>query len=272
MNWKIIQTIIRRDLRVVLRSRAVVLPMVIVSLVMTVGIPLLMAAIVLNVDLSAPEMADMQVILNQMPPAFLADYGHLPYEYQAFLFMVMYTFAPLFLILPLMTASVIAADSFAGEKERKTLEALLYTPTSDRELYIGKTLAPWVMALAVTLIGLAGYALIVNGVAMGEVGYIFFPNLLWIIITLWVAPAAAGLGLGAMVLVSARVNTFQDAYQLGSMAVLPVVLLLLGQLAGVIALGEGLALAIGAALWAIDAVLLWYGARSFNRGRLLSRL
>jgi ABC-type Na+ efflux pump permease subunit len=39
-----------------------------------------------------------------------------------------------------MVSSVLAADSFAGEKERKTLEALLYTPTTDRELFTAKLL------------------------------------------------------------------------------------------------------------------------------------
>ena len=52
-----------------------------------------------------------------------------------------------------MTSAVIAADSFAGEKERKTLEALLYTPTTDLELFTGKVLAPWLAAVAVSTIG-----------------------------------------------------------------------------------------------------------------------
>ena len=38
-----------------------------------------------------------------------------------------YLIAPLFLILPLVISCVIAAEAFVGEKERKTLEALLYT-------------------------------------------------------------------------------------------------------------------------------------------------
>ena len=39
-----------------------------------------------------------------------------------------YLLAPLFLIVPLMVSAVLAADAFAGEKERKTLEALLHLP------------------------------------------------------------------------------------------------------------------------------------------------
>ncbi len=49
-----------------------------------------------------------------------------------------YMFAPMFLIVPLMFSTTIAAESFAGEKERKTLEALLYQPISDKELFSGR--------------------------------------------------------------------------------------------------------------------------------------
>ena len=52
-----------------------------------------------------------------------------------------YLFAPFFLILPLMFSTVIASESFAGERERKTIEALLYTPATDTELFVGKVLA-----------------------------------------------------------------------------------------------------------------------------------
>ena len=44
-----------------------------------------------------------------------------------------YTFVPLFMIIPVMVASIIAANSVVGEKERKTLETLLYTPVTNRE-------------------------------------------------------------------------------------------------------------------------------------------
>jgi ABC-2 type transport system permease protein len=48
---------------------------------------------------------------------------------------------------------IIGADSLSGERERGTLEALLLTPTSRRQLVVGKFLAalsPWPFALAMT--------------------------------------------------------------------------------------------------------------------------
>src|SRR5690606_964180 len=127
-------------------------------------------------------------------------------------------------------------------------------------------------AMAVMLLALVGYSIVVNAVAAPMVGYVFFPNLMWLILAFWVGPAAAGLGLGVMVLVSSRVSTFQEAYQLGGLVVLPVLLLVFGQVGGVIFLSIPVVLAIGVVLWLIDLAVLWFGARIFTRSNLLSRL
>jgi ABC-type Na+ efflux pump permease subunit len=177
----------------------------------------------------------------------------------------------MYLIVPLMVASVIAADAFAGEKERRTLEALLYTPTSDMELLVAKLLTGFVPALVVAWGGFALYALVANVAAWPVMGRLFFPTPMWWVLALWVAPAVAALGLGATVLVSARVNTFQEAYQIGGVVVLPLVLLVVGQAAGVLVLSSALAVALGAVFWAAAAALLVVGGRGFRRGELLAR-
>jgi len=68
------------------------------------------------------------------------------------------------------------------------------------------------------------------------------------------------------------VSTFQDAYQLSGMVVLPVVLLMLGQVGGVIYLSLPFVLLIGMLLWLIDAGLLWLGVRTFRRTEIIARL
>ena len=61
---------------------------------------------------------------------------------------------------------------------------------------------------------------------------IFFPNTMWLVMIFWVVPALPGLGFGVMVLVSARAQGFQDAYQLGGLVMLPMLLLIFGQVSG----------------------------------------
>jgi ABC-type Na+ efflux pump permease subunit len=272
MNWHAIQIIAYKDLRVVLRSRAVVLPMILVPFIIVVVLPLVLSFILTNMSPGSDDAAEIQGLIGQIPAASWLAFGVLDLVQQMLVYFLVYFFAPLFLILPLMTASVIAADSFAGERERKTLEALLYTPTSDHELFLGKVLAPWVAATAVSLLAFSAYAVIVNLIAAPLIGYVFFPDLMWLILVFWVSPAAAGLGLSSMVLVSVRVNSFQEAYQLGSMVVLPLLILLFGQMAGLIFFSPAFVFAVGLVLWLIDFGLLWFGARSFARSKLLARL
>ena len=57
-----------------------------------------------------------------------------------------FLFSAFFLIIPTMMATILAANSFAGEKERHTLEGMLYTPATDTELVVGKILGAVVPA------------------------------------------------------------------------------------------------------------------------------
>jgi hypothetical protein len=273
MNWRAIRAVIRKDLKVALQSKGVVIPLILVPVIMLVALPGVGGLLAMHTDLSSADAADFVELLDKLPDDLLEEFGEITDDnHRLVLYLMVYMFAPFFLIVPLMVASVIAADSFAGEKERKTLEALIYTPTSDRELYVAKVLSPWIAAVAVTLLCLAVYAVVVNVVAWPFMERVFFPTASWVVLTLWVAPAAAGLGLGAMVLVSSRVSTFQEAYQFGGMVVLPVILLVFGQIAGVIYFDFGFVGLVGLALWLVVLGILWYGARTFNRGELLSQL
>jgi ABC-type Na+ efflux pump permease subunit len=207
-----------------------------------------------------------------MPPGLQAELTGYNETQTLIVLVLVYFLAPMYLILPLMVASVIAADSFAGEKERKTLEALLYTPTTDRELLLAKLLSAWLPALAIAWMGFLLYAIVANLAAWPAMGRVFFPNAMWIILALWVAPAVGGLGLGVTVLISARAQGFQEAYQMGAIVVLPILLLVIGQATGVMYFNSGLVLLLGLVLWAVDGVLLWSGGRSFRRSRLAIKL
>lgn len=277
MNWRAIRAIVTKDWKVIRQSRSVILPMVLLPVIILVLLPGGMGLLLSNLPSDSPDLtnmtSDMQMFFNNMPPSIAAALDGLTTEAQktAVLFLV-YIFAPLYLILPIMVASVVAADSFVGEKERKTLEALIYAPTSDRELYVAKMLLPWILAVAVSVIGASLYAVVVNVSLWPMMERVFFPNMTWVLLALWVSPAAAGLGLGAIVLVSSRASTFMEAQQTAGLVVIPIVVLMISQMAGIVYFGVEMVLVLGLILWLIDAVILWYGARRFQRGELMARL
>jgi ABC-2 type transport system permease protein len=209
---------------------------------------------------------------DAIPPAIRASFGSLSDAKAGLVFALVYLFAPMYLIMPLMVSSVVAADSVAGEKERRTLEALVYTPTTDNELLFAKMLGGWVPGALVGVVGFLIYTVVVDTVTWQVMKLMILPNGFWLLLALWVGPAAAGLGLGVTVLVSSRVNTFQEAYQVSSLVVLPVLFLTIGQLAGFFYLSISFVFIVGLVLWVIDAVLFYVGAITFNRSELMSRL
>jgi ABC-2 type transport system permease protein len=196
MNVRAILAIVEKDLRVVSQSKGVMIPLLVVPLLVSILMPAILGVLPRVIAPSGlSTRGNFGELMQQMPPEFqahLAGYN----ELQMFTVVTLvYYLAPMYLMLPLMVSSVIAADSVAGEKERKTLEALLYTPTSDTELFVAKVLAAWAPAVAVAWIGFAVYSITANWAAYPVMGTALFPNPLWIWLAVWVAPAVAGLGL-----------------------------------------------------------------------------
>lgn len=272
MSWRSIRTLMRKDLKVVLQNKGVVLPIILLPLILFVVVPFLVLLLPLAFSSPGAGNQDLRELLSMVSPGLKQQLIGLTPDQAGAVFFLIYMMAPLFLIVPMMVSSVIAADSFVGEKERKTLEALLYTPTTDRELLTGKMLAAWLPALFVSALGYVVYSISANLAAWPIMGRALFPNAIWTVLVLWVAPAAAALGLTTVILVSARAKTFQDAYQTGSLVVVPIVILVIGQALGVIYFSVWLALLLGLVLWAISLVLLIYGNRTFRRSELIARL
>jgi ABC-type Na+ efflux pump permease subunit len=272
MNTRAILAIARKDLKVARQNKGVVLPIIILPLILFVILPWLLAYGPSLAAATGTSFSDIGELLGRMPPGLLDELDGYTAEQQLTVFILVYMLAPMFLVLPLMVSSVIAADSFAGEKERKTLEALLFTPTADRELFIAKILGAWVPAVLVALLSFLVYAVMVNAAGWHSIHRIFFPNWMWVALVLWVTPAVAGLGLVVMVFVSVRAQGFQDAYQIGGLVVLPVLLLLVGQISGVIYFSLGVVLAVGVFVWLLDALLLRFASRSFHRDELVAKL
>jgi hypothetical protein len=272
MNWRAVRAIVRKDLRVVSQNKGVLIPLIVVPIVILVALPALTAFAPLLQDVPGSPFAGLTGFIENMPPGLQRELVGLDEMQTIVVLFLVYLLAPMYLILPLMIASVVAADSFAGEKERKTLEALLYTPTTDWELFMSKLLAAWLPALGVAWLGFVLYALMANLAGWSTMGRVFFPNVMWIILALWVAPAVAGVGLGVTVLISARAEGFQEAYQLGAIVVLPIILLIVGQATGVMYFSPWLVLLLGLVFWVVGIMLLWLAARTFQRQELATRL
>jgi ABC-2 type transport system permease protein len=273
MKPEILKAIATKDLLEVRQNKAAWMPMVIVPLIFVLLIPLGLILVPQLFDIPLDEFLadpDLETFLANMPPALTKTMEGLDAVQSAIVMGLGYMFAPMFLIFPLMFSTVIAAESFAGERERKTMEALLYTPATDWELFMGKVLAAFIPSLILTWGSFIAYAVVINVASYPLFGIIWFPLASWWPLMFWIAPALALLGISATVLISVRSQTFMGAYQLSSSLVILVLALMVGQIAGVLYLSVSVGLLVGLVLWLVAVGLTFAAVRSFNRYQLLS--
>ncbi|WP_337033770.1 ABC transporter permease subunit [Paenibacillus illinoisensis] len=258
-NCQAIKALVRKDIRAITASIQLWLPMLIVPLIIGVTMPAILIWLASRVELRS--IGNIGFLLDSLD--ILSRSGQIPElasmatdNHRIVYYLALYMFAPLFLIIPVMASSILTANSFAGEKERKTLEGLLFTPISMDTLFKGKVLAALIPSILLSWITFLIYGIIANILMYPMFGALMFPNWNWIILVLWVVPSCSLMVILLNVLISAKVRGFQEAYQLGGLIVLPLLALIAGQASGMLLISPVLLLLIGAALLLISLVLL----------------
>jgi ABC-2 type transport system permease protein len=259
----VVRALVARDLLAVRRSPSVLVPMLAVPAIVLVVLPALV-----GLAARAADPSGVSAFLASVPAGVAEPILDLPERERLIVLVNGYLLAPLFLIVPLMVSSVLAADAFAGERERRTLETLLHLPVGARDLFLAKVAGAFLPAVVLSWAGFAVFAVIANGIAWPVMGRVFLPTALWLVLLVWVGPAVAAVGLGLMVRISARARSAQGANQVGSAVVLPVILVAAAQSTGLLLVSAALAVAAGAVLWVVAVVLVVGGARRYTRDRL----
>jgi len=94
---------------------------------------------------------------------------------------------------------------------------------------------------------------------------------LWMSGIFVVGPLLSLAGVSLAVMISSRVNDPRAAEQLAVLVILPILALFIGQFAGVLVLNQNLLLLITVALVLVDAALLFFATRLFQRESILTR-
>jgi ABC-type Na+ efflux pump permease subunit len=175
-----------------------------------------------------------------------------------------------FVLIPAILPSIIASYSFVGEKIEKSLEPLLATPTTDGELLLGKSLAAFIPCIAVTYMGAAISAPIIDYWTYTRMGVFLVPNTYWLLVMGVLAPLACIMSVEANIIVSSRVNDIRAAQQLGGLVVLPLIFLVIfasvsSQISVLLAMG------ISAALAVADVALFYLSKATFQREEILTK-
>lgn len=257
--------LIKKDIKEVFSSKQIYLPMIIVPMIMVVIMP---SIILISVNFSKDTSSlikDMKGLLEILP----LGYGELSIEQRIIKASIDYIFPAFFLLIPIMCSSIIGASSFVGEREHKTLETLFYTPMSLKELFRGKVFGVFIPSYCITILSFLAFGIVVNLGGWKYFGRIIFPDMKWTILILYLVPAITLLGLTFTVLVSAKSKTFQEAQQVSGLIVLPIILLIVGQITGVFLLTNTILLILGAIIYIIDYILFDKITKSFIYEKLV---
>ena len=166
---------------------------------------------------------------------------------------------------PISISLVIALESFAGERERLSLEPLLATPLTDAQLYMGKMIASLAPPLTASYLGIGVYLI---GLA-AQLGWRPPPTLLMQVLLLTTGQAIVMVS-GAVV-ISSQTTSVRAANLLASFIIIPVSQLIIGESLIMFWGRYTILWWILLALLVLALVLGRMGMQMFNREELLGR-
>jgi len=271
MNRKAVLAIAKKDITFITSSVQLFLPIIVVPLIILILVPggLLIAARYVDVT-ETTNMGPILKLLDSLPAGNLKTaLDSFTDINQKMLFLFLnYFFAPLFLLIPLMAASIVSANSFAGEKERRTLESLLFVPVDIFSLFLGKVLAAFALSMVMAVVGFILYGLVVNGLGYAIFHRLIFPEPNWWVLIFFVAPSFSFLAILFNVIVSAKVKGFQEANQMSVFVILPVLALVISQITGALLISSKVLWVIGIVTLLLSVFVLRQIVKHFDRNKL----
>ena len=254
--------VIKKDIRSVTLNKQVFAVLLIVPLALTIVLP----SIFVLVTAFAPDAAsDFQKFLDMLPADNVARS-----QQQRIFGLILNNIMPVFfLMIPIMASSVMAASSFVGEKEKHTLETLLYSPLSLKQMFQAKILAGFSVGMMVSYISFAAMMLVLELEVFLLTGKAILPSSSWLAIMLLIAPAISIIAIAVTVRSSAKAQTIEEAQQRAVFLVFPILALLIGQFTGILLISAGLLWGVGAVLATLDVLLMRGAAGSFTYEKLL---
>ncbi|HIZ07983.1 MAG TPA: ABC transporter permease subunit [Candidatus Eubacterium avistercoris] len=259
-----ISAIIKKDFRSVAANKKFFASLMIVPLILVIILP---AIFIFSIHF-APEDPDIQRAIQMLPSNLQS--GNLE---QSLLNMLLHYILPLFfLIIPIMTASITAASAFVGEKEKHTLETLLYCPLSLRQIFSAKVLAAFLLSMIVSLISFFAMILVLEIEVYLLLGALVLPGASWIIILLLISPSVSLIAVTMIVKSSAKAKSVEESQQTAVFLILPVIFLIAGQFTGLLLAGIWILTGIGILCALLAWLLLRVSMKQYTYERLLKSI
>ncbi|MDO4260547.1 MAG: ABC transporter permease subunit [Eubacteriales bacterium] len=239
--------VIKKDFRGVAGNRRLFSTLFIVPLVLTIAMP---SVFIITMHF-VPDGLNVNVekLLSLLPETARMESLELTVSGMVF----NYILPVFFLVIPIMTASIMAASAFVGEKERHTLETLLYCPLTLRQIFQAKVWASFLLSMLVSLISFTAMLLVIETELFFLSGRLLIPSVSWLVVMLLLSPAISLIAVTLIVRESAKAQSVEESQQAAVFLVLPIILLAAGQFTGVLLMSVWILLGLGI----VCAILAW---------------
>lgn len=253
--------IIKKDFRGVTNNRRLFSALLIVPLFLTIIMP---SIFVISIHF-VPDDPDIAKLLELVPTSARLESLELTISS-----MILNYFLPMFfLMIPIMTASIMAASAFVGEKERHTLETLLYCPLTLRQIFQAKVLASFLLSMLVSLISFVSMILVIEAELYLLMGKFLLPSVNWLVVMLLVSPAISLIAVTLIVRGSAKAQSVEESQQAAVFLIIPIVLFVAGQFTGVLLMSVWVLLGLGVVCSVLAWILLRKSMGRFTYEKLL---
>ena len=268
MNVARVSALVGKELREFRANPAALVPVVVLIVVCTVLPFLIVVVLPWATGQTLTSDRTLQQVLT-LARQRMPELAALPPDEAAEVFLFQ-QFLLLYLIAPIVGAVSLAAYTVVGEKQGRTLEPLLTTPLSTAEMLIAKVLASFLPSLVIEAVGLCLY--------FASIAVLTSPGVLWSLLSLRsliligvLGPFASLAALQATIAVSSRVNDPRSAQQVAVLLILPLMLMLVGQIAGAFFLSSPMLLLLSLGMAAAWVVLILLSVALFERETILTR-
>jgi ABC-2 type transport system permease protein len=266
---RLIMLLLAKELRDIHRNRGVAS--------LYIAMPLLMVVFTVGLTWAVPRI--LEFARTQQDPGMLAtirvaraipEFAGLP-EPLAVTRYFLRLLVGFYLLGPTIGAGTAAAFSIVGEKTQRTLEPILATPITDRQLLLGKMLGavvpPIIASWGVALVATIG----VDVIGWQRFGETLLPDRFWLVGVLVLGPLLGAAATLLTMRLSARMTDAQAANQATALIVMPVFLLVLGVFGRVMIASFTAALASCGVALAVAVYLLQVNLARFRREEILTR-
>lgn len=266
MNKHRVKVLVYKEWLELRNDKSVLAPLLILPLMFSVILPLLLIfggvrnSLVNNVGGISAFLSNVRtdLIPNNISQENMGIYA-----------LLIYFFIPLFLLIPIMISTVLASSSFVGEKEKRTIEGLLYTPLTDSELLLGKLIAVFVPSMILTWGSVVIYGVILNGFGYKIFETMIFPTVDWLIIMLVIGPLITFFSSMLVLLVSQKAKSSKSAQSVAMVLLLPLIGIMVSQASGFIFFGPIMELVLALILIVLDVITFKIVAKKFLREKIV---